>query len=130
MLQQREGGAYAAVVGGVNIDIGGQSFQPLILSDSNPGRVRTSPGGVGRNIAHNLRLLGLPVRLIAAFGEDLYADVIRRSCREIGIDTEDAVTVPGEATSTYLYLADHTGEMHLAVSDMEICRFLTPDALE
>ena len=130
MLQPRETGAYAAVVGGVNIDIGGQSFQPLILSDSNPGRVRTSPGGVGRNIAHNLRLLGLPVRLIAAFGEDLYADIIRRSCREIGIDTDDAVAVPGEATSTYLYLADHTGEMHLAVSDMEICRFLTPDALE
>ena len=120
---------YAAVVGGVNIDIGGQSFQPLILSDSNPGRVRTSPGGVGRNIAHNLHLLGLTVRLIAAFGDDLYADVIRRSCREIGIDTEDAVTFPDEATSTYLYVADHTGEMHLAVSDMEICRFLTPDVL-
>jgi len=130
MERERENRPYAAVVGGVNIDIGGQSFQPLILSDSNPGRVRISPGGVGRNIAHNLRLLGLPVRLIAAFGEDLYADVIRRSCREIGIDTEDAVTFPGEATSTYLYVADHTGEMHLAVSDMEICRFLTPQVLK
>ena len=121
---------YAVVIGGVNIDIGGQSFLPLILSDSNPGRVRTSPGGVGRNIAHNLRLLGLPVRLIAAFGEDLYARVILDSCRELGIETKDAISVPGEATSTYLYLADHTGEMHLAVSDMEICRFLTPEALE
>ena len=131
MLQDRkDGGRYAAVVGGANIDIGGQSFQPLILSDSNPGRVRTSPGGVGRNIAHNLRLLGLPVSLIAAFGDDLHARVILDSCRELGIGIEDAVSFPGEATSTYLYVADHTGEMHLAVSDMEICRFLTPAVLE
>ena len=121
---------YAAVIGGVNIDIGGQSFLPLILSDSNPGKVRTSPGGVGRNIAHNLQLLGLPVSLIAAFGEDLYARIILDSCRGLGIDTQNAVIVPNEATSSYLYLADHTGEMHLAVSDMEICRFLTPETLE
>ena len=119
-----------AVVGGVNMDIGGQSFQPLILSDSNPGRVRISPGGVGRNIAHNLVLLGLPVRLIAAFGDDLYAQNILNSCRKLGIDTQESIRIPGEMTSTYLYLADHTGEMHLAVSDMEICRFLTPEALQ
>ena len=131
MLRERMAdSAYSVVIGGVNIDIGGQSFQPLILSDSNPGRVRTSPGGVGRNIAHNLHLLGLPVKLIAAFGEDLYARVILDSCRKLGIETRDAISIPGEATSTYLYLADHTGEMHLAVSDMEICRFLTPEALK
>ena len=46
------GSAYVAVVGGVNIDIGGQPFRPLIPQDSNPGRVSVSLGGVGRNIAH------------------------------------------------------------------------------
>ena len=29
-------GTYAAVVGGVNMDIGGQSYAPLIAGDSNP----------------------------------------------------------------------------------------------
>ena len=33
-------GTYAAVVGGVNMDIGGQSDGPLVPGDSNPGRVR------------------------------------------------------------------------------------------
>ena len=49
---------YIAVVGGVNIDVGGRSFAPLVAGDSNPGVIRTSLGGVGRNIAHNLALLG------------------------------------------------------------------------
>ena len=56
-------GSYAVVVGGVNVDIGGRSFAPLVASDSNPGTVSVSLGGVGRNIAHNLALRdssGLP----------------------------------------------------------------------
>ena len=47
-------GAFAAVVGGFNVDIGGRAFGPLISGDSNPGCVSVSLGGVGRNIAHNL----------------------------------------------------------------------------
>ena len=60
---------YIAVVGGVNIDIGGRSDAPLVAGDSNPGRIRSSLGGVGRNIAHNLALLGAKVRLITALGD-------------------------------------------------------------
>ena len=51
---------YAVVCGGVNIDIGAHSFAPLRAKDSNPGKVELSLGGVGRNIAHNMRLLGVP----------------------------------------------------------------------
>ena len=38
-------GSYAVVVGGVNVDIGGTSFNPLIMADSNPGKVCMSLGG-------------------------------------------------------------------------------------
>ena len=58
------------VIGGVNIDIGGRAFGPLKMKDSNPGKVTVSLGGVGRNIAHNLRLLGTEVCLLTALGED------------------------------------------------------------
>ena len=64
---------YAVVVGGVNMDIGGVSAGPLVPADSNPGAVRMSLGGVGRNIAHNMALLGVDTRLLTAFGDDLYA---------------------------------------------------------
>ena len=68
------GAAYVAVVGGVNIDIGGRPLQPLIERDSNPGKVLISLGGVGRNIAHNMSLLGLNVRFLTAFGNDIDID--------------------------------------------------------
>ena len=119
-------GTYAVVVGGVNMDIGGRSFAPLVAKDSNPGKVRMSLGGVGRNIAHNMSLLGVDVRFLTAFGDDLYAQRIAASCGELGIDISHALTVPGGATPTYLFLNDCDGDMALAVSDMEICDRITP----
>lgn len=118
--------SYAVVVGGVNVDIGGISGQPLVAADSNPGRVRTSLGGVGRNIAHNLSLLGVDTRLVTAFGDDTYAQWLEASCSELGIDISRSLHLPGTATSTYLFLAGPDGDMALAVSDMEICEQLTP----
>lgn len=121
------GAAYVAVVGGVNIDIGGRPNRPLIERDSNPGKVSISLGGVGRNIAHNMSLLGMHVRFLTAFGDDLHAQRIEASCADLGIDISHARKVPEAATSTYLYLNDENGDMVLAVSDMEICERITPD---
>lgn len=118
--------SYAVVVGGVNVDIGGKSFQPLVPSDSNPGTVTVSLGGVGRNIAHNLSLLGADVRLLTAYGDDQNGARIAASCSELGIDLSHALRVPGGTTSTYLYIASPQGEMAMAVSDMEICKKITP----
>lgn len=117
---------YAVVVGGVNMDIGGVSSAPLVPADSNPGVVRMSLGGVGRNIAHNMALLGLDTRLLTAFGDDGHAQRIAASCGELGIDISRSLVVPGERTSTYLFIADETGEMALALSDMDIYRHITP----
>ena len=120
---------YAVVVGGVNMDIGGTPMAPLVRQDSNPGRVRMSLGGVGRNIAHNMALLGLDVRMITALGDDVYAQKITTSCIELGIDLAHSLQVPGASTSTYLFLTDEKGDMELAVSDMEIYDHLTPQFL-
>ena len=84
-------GSYAVVVGGVNVDIGGRSFAPLVAADSNPGQVSVSMGGVGRNIAHNMSLLGVDVRFLTAFGDDLYAQRIAASCGELGIEDRKSV---------------------------------------
>ncbi len=121
---------YAVVVGGVNIDIGGRSIAPLVAGDSNPGHIRTSLGGVGRNIAHNLALLGAEVKLITALGEDDNARRVEESCRALGIDLAESLRVAHGATSTYLFLADHNGDMALAMSDMAIYENLTSAFLE
>ncbi len=122
-------GSYAVVVGGVNVDIGGRSFKPLVEADSNPGAVVTSLGGVGRNIAHNMSLMGIDVRLLSAYGDDINGEKVAASCSELGIDLSHALRVPGATTSTYIYITDNTGEMALALSDMEVCKKITPDYL-
>ena len=122
--------SYAAVIGGVNMDIGARSDMKLIARDSNPGKVRMSLGGVGRNIAHNLALLGTDVRMLTAFGDDLYAQKIAASCGELGIDISQSLVVPGAATSTYLFIAGDDGDMALAVSDMDIYEHITPTWLQ
>jgi len=117
---------YIAVVGGTNIDIGGISTNALVMGDSNPGTVRSSLGGVGRNIAHNLALLGAEVKLITALGDDAGADRVEDACRSLGIDLSDALRVPGASTGTYLYIDGPDGEMCAAVNDMSVLEQITP----
>ena len=120
---------YVTVVGGVNVDIGGQPSHALIPQDSNPGTVGMSLGGVGRNIAHNMSLLDVDVRLLTVFGDDMNAQKIAASCGELGIDISQSPIVPGGRTSTYLFINDEQGDMMLAVSDMDIYRHMTPRVL-
>ena len=120
---------YVAVVGAVNMDVCGRPYQKLILRDSNPGAVRYTPGGVGRNIAHDLRLLGVEVRFVTVFGDDPYGAALRESCEMLGMDLTDAAAMPGMRTSTYLYITDEHGEMQLALSDTDISECITPDFL-
>lgn len=121
---------YVAVIGAVNVDIGGRSFAPLRACDSNPGSVSMSLGGVGRNIAHNLRKLGVPVEMLTVLGGDRWASIIRDSCEELGIGLNMSICADGERTSSYLYITGPEGDMELAVCDTDIARFITPEVIE
>lgn len=118
------------VIGAVNMDIGGSPAGELIMRDSNPGSVTLRPGGVGRNIAHDLCLLGADVSLIAAIGGDVYGTAIMESCRAIGMDMSMALVLPERKSSTYLYVNDESGDMQIAISDMEITKCLGREHLE
>ncbi|MGN0800964.1 MAG: carbohydrate kinase family protein [Candidatus Faecivicinus sp.] len=122
--------AYVAVVGAANVDIGGFPSGRAVAGDSNPGRVRLSMGGVGRNIACNAARLGLQAELITALGGDLYADMICADCARAGVGLTHALSFPGESTSTYLFIADAGGDMSWAVNDMAIHDRMTVAQLE
>jgi pseudouridine kinase len=121
---------YVVVIGGANMDVAGKPDVTLIPHDSNPGTVRMSPGGAGRNVAHNLALLGCDVKLISAFGDDARGRDLAESCRRAGIDVNDSVTMPGATTSSYVFIMNEQGEMQLAVADMKIFDRLVPATLE
>ena len=122
-------GPLVTVIGGANTDIGGGPAASLRLYDSNPGRIEVRPGGVGRNVAHNLRLLGLEVRLITAVADDLFGRELMAGCAALGMDLSQVLTVPGARSSTYLYVTNAAGDMHVGIADMDIVEQITPDYL-
>ena len=122
-------GNYVVVVGGANVDICGRSWDPLVQADSNPGLVGMSIGGVGRNIAHNLSLLGADVRMLTACGDDLHGQQLCTASTAAGIDMSHVLKLRDERTSTYLYITGPDGDMALAVSDMTICERIGPEYL-
>jgi pseudouridine kinase len=111
---------YVLVIGGSNMDILGTPQNKLIHHDSNPGIITTSPGGVGRNIAQNIALLGMDSKLLSAVGNDLYGNLILEKTGVSGVDMHFMKISNTHATSTYLSILDHTGDMAIALSDMSI----------
>jgi pseudouridine kinase len=118
------------VIGGANIDISGTPYASLNKHDSNPGKINTSLGGVGRNIAENLSRMGVQVEFISLLADDNYARDIIESCNELGIGLRYSQQIENERTSIYLCINDPNGEMQLAISDMELYNKITPVFLQ
>lgn len=121
---------YIVVIGASNIDIGGHPYNKLVAGDSNPGRISISYGGVGRNIAHNLTLLGVDTKLITAAGQDVLGREMLRYCRDTGIDTDHSLISDDIHSSMYIYINDDGGNMELAVSHVEITDLIDPDYID
>lgn len=124
---------YIVTIGSANIDVAGYSHGSLNYADSNPGKIKFTPGGVGRNIAHNLALLGQSSWLLTAVGSDFYGQSLLAQTRTPGVHVDKCLVVSDENTSSYLSLLDNTGEMLVAINDMGItdhisAAFLTPHA--
>ena len=119
----------AVVIGGVNMDIWGRPEKELVPRDSAPGYVSLTPGGVGRNIAHNLRLLGVDVALTAALGDDSNGASLKAHCLQLGMDMSLSPVIQGRNSSCYLYITDGEGDMAMAINEMDICREISPEYL-
>ena len=67
-------------IGAAFVDELFHASEEMLLATSNNATVTKTAGGVSRNIAHQLALLGVPVQLISVFGNDSDGD-----CRQRGI---------------------------------------------
>ena len=108
------------VIGGSNIDLQGFPNESLKLYDSNPGKIETSLGGVGRNISENLAKLDIPVRLISAVGNDFYGQKLIKESEKMGIDMKSSLISDSYPTSMYLSIMDEQNDMRVAISQMDI----------
>ena len=119
-----------SIIGGANIDIIGTPYYNLNPNDSTPGKSTLALGGVARNIADNLSRLGVNIEFITVLGNDSYSSKIQDSCNELNISLKHSLIMPDERTSTYLCINNELGEMQLAISDMEIYKYITPSYLK
>lgn len=117
------------VIGGANVDIIATSFNDFVLHDSNPGTVRLTPGGVGRNIAHNLALLGDEVVFLTVFSGDAFGRFAADSCNKAQIDISLCDYASIDIRSCFLSINDCNGEMIGGVADMVAADGITPEWL-
>ena len=115
------------VIGGANADIIATTFNPFVPNDSNPGTVRLIAGGVGRNIAHNLALLGNEVVFLSFFGGDTFGWFTADSCRKAKVDISLSDAAPVGTRSCFLSINNCDGEMIGGVSDMVSVNGITPE---
>ncbi len=117
------------VIGGSNIDVLGTPDGELVPGESNPGRVRLSPGGVARNVAEAAARLGVETTLITAVGDDLFGQIVLESCSEVGVDVTGVIVSPDYPTSVYSSLLNQHGDMAAAVSDMAVMAAIGPETI-
>ena len=118
-----------SIIGGANVDLSATLNDAFIAADSNPGHIEVGYGGVARNIAHNLALLGARAQLLTVFGGDLFGGLLYDYCRQQGIDVHLSERESKDRTGMYLCINNHGGEMIAAVSDTEAIRAITPEWL-
>lgn len=120
---------YALVFGIAIYDIFGFSYATYRPYDSNPGKVKVSCGGVCRNIAENMSLVGTNTQFISILGDDEKGKDILRQAEKVGLDMSNTLIVHGGSTPTYMAILDENGEMVSAVVDTKLANEFSKEAL-
>lgn len=119
-----------AVIGGITIDVEGKPDLDLQYQDSNPGEIRISYGGVGRNITENLGRLGVPVTFISRIGDDFMGLSIKEALAELSVDVEHIKVIKGKSTAMYLSILNILGDMELGICNMDVLDQISKEDIE
>ncbi len=103
---------------------------PAVQGSSNPVKESAHPGGVARNVAHNLRLLGLPAQLLSAWGDDPAGVALRADCERLGLGLDAVQQLGGMATGSYSAVISPEGELQIGLAQLDALAALTPAALQ
>jgi pseudouridine kinase len=118
------------VIGASGLDVIAHLSGSFQAGSSNPAKVRTSYGGVARNVAENLARLGQDVILITAMGEDQNGTQVLAHTEDSGVDISQVIRTDVYPTGFYMGVVNKKGQVELAVDDMRVMSILTPDELK
>jgi len=108
------------VIGATNIDIIAATSSAFVAHDSNPSHIVMGIGGVGKNYAHNLVLLGEQIQFVSLFGDDYLGEVAKKECKRLGFDLHLSDTPKGARSSMFVCINNTLGQMQAGAADVEI----------
>ena len=108
------------VLGASIIDLIGFSKEKLIFEDSNTGTIEQILGGVGRNIAENLKRLDFDIEFLSVFATDEFSKTLINSCNDLDISIKHSLTKENSTTPLYVAIMDRFNDLALGLAAMDI----------
>jgi pseudouridine kinase len=105
--------SHIVCIGGSLVDELYSCSKDIILATSNPATLSRQPGGVARNIAHHLAMLGINTHLVTVLGRDPNGKWLTKHCSEAGVNT-DSILYVDESTGSYTSILDPDGTLYVA----------------
>jgi len=103
--------------------------EEMIVASTVPASVTKTAGGVSRNIAHQLALLGVEVQLISVFGNDSDGDWLKQVCIAAGVQLDASITKDG-LSGKYTGILNLDGSLFTAFLTNAVTHLITPQHLE
>jgi pseudouridine-5'-phosphate glycosidase/pseudouridine kinase len=111
------------IFGASALDITSTLHEPWASGDpssSYKGKVVQTPGGVARNIAETMHRLHASPKLISAVGTDFAGNTLLNHFSQIGMCASGVEKIQTSRTATYSAFHKQSGELVVAVADMEL----------
>ena len=102
--------------------------EELLPATTNNAVVTKTAGGVSRNIAHQLALLGVPVQLISVFGNDSDGDWLKKISADAGVKLGASITKEG-LSGKYTGILNMDGSLFSAFITNAANHLITPEHL-
>lgn len=118
------------VIGASSLDVVSRLEGDLCMGTSNPSSIRTSYGGVARNVAENLARLGQSVSLLSVIGKDRIGDEVFEHTTQAGVDVSNIHRTDRFPTGFYMGVLNKDGNREFAFDDMRILEELNGAYLE
>jgi pseudouridine kinase len=97
---------------------------------SSPAHVSVCVGGVARNVAENLALLGASVQLVSRVGDDEDGRSLLAALRARHVDVSAVAVQAGVGTAQHVAILDPAGELVIGADAMEALDGITVSAVE
>jgi len=116
-------------IGAAFVDELFHATEEIMIATTNEAVVTRTAGGVSRNIAHQLALLGVPVQLISVFGNDSEGDWLKKVCMTAGVKLDASITKEG-FSGKYTGILKSDGSLFLAFLTNPANFLITPEHLQ